>query len=357
MRLKIELDLIKIKNFLKYCSDYVEILFMNEGVYMVSSSSDSTVLLKLTVLQIEDDLRTIRFPSYILKSLKTESILDIYTGESTITFTFLSDKGKPAYLIEINNQVSVISITLIKNILLNINSYTKYDLGKYRDLLYALSKLNINVISMNNKIFGEFIRSYIFTKSDLPEFMINSRIIYKAMDISPFAYFIDRYIVLKDNDITIFLNKLRIPMYCDLDYIEKFKYSMRFSLNVANFTNLNEKLDLSRECIYTLDIDKNTLTAEENFKKLTVLLNITIEEDLTVSENDIDKLIENINNPSMVLPIAEKPKIVIPSWIVNNNLLLGKSVWFITSNFVIIKLKKFRILFARGGVSYEKSSS
>ena len=354
MRLKILLEHSKIRDFMKYSSSYLELCFIENGLYLVSSSSDMSVIQEVIISQLEGNLVSLRFPDYLLKNLKDETMLDIVTSGRDVSFTFINQKGEPSYTLELANQVSVIDTSIMYKYLKNLTEYEKYSMSKHIELIRSLSKMNTDIICLDEKLYGIYYRSYLFKKAKLPNFMVNSTLLYKSLDISTDVVFAGKYIIVQNNYLTVFVNKLRVPLYCDLDYVSKFRSHMKFSFNGNALNNLVSKLGFSREGNYILDLDKKTLSVDENSKRLSVMLKIDIDDYFDSSKIDVEALMKNLSSSSVNMEDFEKPKLNIPSWILAYNLFSGNVECQLSDNFIVAKLEKFKILFPRGEVKYEK---
>lgn len=355
MKIRINLEIPKLQRFCSLSPEYCEIITRNGFSILCSESGIRFNILLLDVLDGKLNDGNIRISTDLLYNLKTEKVLDLVENESEVSLTFYDSHINHLYTTKVSKQLGVIDISDKIDLIESVENYKGYDILKIRSIVELLSVLNQDVMCLNGLIYGEYMRNYIFDKCSMPNFCVASKDLKSLMSCVTKIHFIDRFIYGVTNEqVHVFLSKSRVPELCDIDFIQKSKFSISLKLDSRNIRVAQRKIKTTDKSSIILNLpDKQIDISTESFKSSISLgtSEIKSKKESSYSDEDILKAMIGENNLSVNMQELSNPynlpRLILPRWILRYGFNVDSCYLFINRRFIILKLSGFKILFSR----------
>lgn len=361
MRLRIRLDSKKIKNLIDYSSEFLELVYISGILELCSESVETSVMTELLIIEHDSEPFSIRLPKEVLKKLGAEEVMDLIINDSTVDCIFYTIDMKFLYKMTVSKQRGFISIEDKLDITLHVDSFETHSLKSISGLIKTVSKLNGNIMCMNKIVTCEYNRSYIFVSSDLPNFYIQGKFLKKLISISNNVVFAGKYMYAYDveNDLHVFLNKLRVTEISDIEFIRKKKFSHSIKLDTLSILQLTNRFTIDSKSKIVLDLPKEIMEIKEEYRTFNLnvpILHVTTSQKKD-EDTDLSKLIEGISEDTeRVVDINSDvnsynlPKLSLPKWLVMNVINQRYTTLYINKNFICLTVEGGKVLLSRSDV-------
>lgn len=358
MRIRILLEQDRLKKMLPFCNDYIEVSSLNGIGFLCSETYEFYCQLILNTIDSDNSNFSVRVNKSILVKTLDATYMDLSIVNNTalnveeVKIVFYNKKMEYLISYTIPKQSGVISIASFNKLIDNKNRYTKYNLNSVIDLSNTLSDLNLNLICLDGYAYGEIDDSYIFSKTEMPNFSAPAKVLKKIYSLNNNVYFIDNYIYASIDGFDIFVSKYRTPAICPIPSLVKKRYSFKLELGTLNLSKISSHLCVEDDASITMDLSKNEITIEEKMIKTMISFNV---DKVTKSEKapeDINKLLNNLNKHEIVklddLSNPNRlPSIRVPKWVLTKLFRLPKATMYISNTCVFMDIRGGKLCFVR----------
>lgn len=355
MRIRVKLDKQLIKSIVSFASEYLEVSVVGSKALLFCEENNNYIRVPLSIVDSDNEFQHIRFPKSLLSNLKTEEVLDIIILDGIVKFSFYGQNSIHQYTITIEKQRGVVDYTFFLDLEDSKLKFEKVDLLDYSNLIFLLSKLKTVINSLDNVMWGEFNRGYIYMKSVIPNFSIPAENLLKLINLNTTVYFISNYLYAECNDVSMFMCKFRVPKSCDLLDSAKQHFTHSLTLNTSVIKNVITRFNIDNEASIELNFSKSILTIINQSNTLEIDVHSSNIKSKELQNENEDSLLLSLNSKSSSLDISSIenphriPNITIPKWVLINFIRLPEIRVLISNNFVRMTLDKLMIIYPGGG--------
>lgn len=355
MRIRVALNKTKIKQLLAYSGDFLELGVEGKSALLFVEEGGNYIQTSLDLLYQDEDFQQIRIPKYILNNLKSELAVDIELKDSEISFTFYGAELVYMYKVDVKRQRGVVEYKQFQKLKATLPAFESHNLQKYKSLITTLSILKIDLFCLDGVLYGEFMKGFLFTKADLPNFGISAFNLNKLIAVSDTIVFAGNFLYSENGGVDIFMFKHRVPKSCDLIQCRSQHFSHDVTIDSSVMKDIYSRFSVDNNANILLDCSKAKMSIEDEDKTIDVSVPIgAIKSNLAETLNE-DKLLESMLNPNKLNLSKEElenphkvPIINIPKWVLFNIVRAVKVNIKISKSFVLMSLPSFKVIYPRG---------
>lgn len=304
--------------------DYVTVFLTKTSCYFILNSMEIYLHKGLPII-VSDNLEesmAFRVDRKKLLNLLIEGSITFLVGDDIISITFKDTESKTRYTMDVVHQTGFNETILNKMRLITQSyQYESVSIERLKSLARVSSNLNLPITVSGGYAHAGNREFSCFSKVDLPDFAVNSRLLTLMLKFTKKAYNVQNYLIHDEDGMAIVLAKYRQFTQFDINFITRQKSSHKVVLHIDNLIELCNKVDKT-DGRFLLDVENSVARFEKDkviystpLKVINVKSAKKVKQDREVSNESVEDLLKNIDlsgNSVMSMSEHNVPPVEIP---------------------------------------------
>lgn len=362
MRIKFIINKNNFSRMVDFNKEYLELHIIDDKAILCCETGQIYAQLFLEVLELQTEENVnLRLPSFLFSKFKAEEVMEIILGDKRTYVNYYNKNLEFMSKISVSSQVGVIDASDKLELYINREKYEKYDFQGLGPIVTALAGLGQNVSVVDGILFAEYNRSYIFHKTQLPNFSCDAKLLKIIMTNSFSIQFLGKYIYsnFDNSNIDVFVTKSRVTTTCDMNYILKTKYTRIIDIDPSNISLCVGRAKANSSSDIIFDFKHNYVIVDDEFMSMTIKFRKLAEKVAKKEESNKDSTEELLNaftnNQKVVAEldneVSDEPVIEVPYWVLNRFIKGDKVRFYFSNSFIVVRNKGNSILISRSDIN------
>lgn len=362
MKIKFIINKSNFSRIVEFNKEYVELHVVGDKALLCCETGQIYAQLFLEILELQSDGDVnLRLPSFLFSKFKAEEVMEIILGDNRTDVNYYNKNLEFMSKISVSSQVGVIDASDKLELYINRDKYEKYDFQGLGPIVTSLAGLGQNVSVVDGVMFAEYNRSYIFHKTNLPNFSCDAKLLRIIMTNSFGIRFLGKYIYssFDNSKIDVFVTKSRVTTTCDMNYILKTKYNRIIDIDPSNISLCVGRAKANSNSKIKFDFKHNYVIVDDDFRSMTIkfkkLAEKAAQKEIKSKDSTEELLNAFTNNQKVVASldseVADEPIIEVPYWVLNRFIKGDKVRFYFSNNFIVIRNKGNSVLISRSDVN------
>lgn len=340
-----KIDVAEFNKLTPFFGSYLDILYKDRTVVICSENGQCYVQYMCPAFSMTpNDSVNVRLDTALFSNMVLDGKVEVTVVDSQVSFSFYNDRDKLFYKTIVPKQVSYIDLQQKSIIFSRFKDTDCLSFNDYSYLVRLCSKLKTPFISSEGYCYTYYNKNYIFKKSVLPDFCVDSELLRKCISVTNEFAVVGDFLVFKSGKMSIILQKQKLPLMCDIPYITSVKARRHVTLNISNLLSLLSKLRLKTNFVTRLNLDVSRCYIDDEQNRFEVPIEIM--EDSNKSKS-IDSLLSDLEKGlDDGLTKKETPNdsvLYLPYWLPKVVDRVSKCDLYVSKRFCILKFNGVNI--------------
>lgn len=349
-----KVDVSEFNKLVPFFGSFIDIMYKDRTVVICSENGQCYVQYMCPAIgSTPNESINVRIGTSLFSNMVLDGKVEVSLMDSQVSFTFYNDRDKMFYKTIVPRQVSYIDLQYKSSIFNKFKDSEDFSFNDYSYLVRLCSRLKTPFVSNEGFCYTYYNKNYIFKKSTLPSFCVDSELLRKCVSISNVFRVVGDYLVFKSGKISIILQKQKLPYMCDIPYIVSTKARRHVSIDLSNLISLLSKIKLKSNFTTRLNLDAGKCFIEsEEENRFEVPVDVL---DDSNKSKDLDTLLSNLSQGLDNGVDEKKPNdsiLYLPYWLPKVIDRASKADLYVSKRFCILKINGVNITMG-GSVSEE----
>lgn len=337
-----KVDIVDFGKIVPFLGSYLDIIYKDRSVILCSEGSQTYVQCMCPAVGYgETGKVNVRLDTSLFCNMVTEGKVEVEVIDTEVVYSFYTQSDSLLYKTTVPRQVSYIDLEHKSNLFSRARDSKSYDIAGYNSLIRLCSRLKTTFVSNEGFCYSYYNKNYIFKKSELPTFCVDSELLGKCLNVSSTFTPVGDYLMFKESSVAVILQKQKVPLVCDIPYIVKTKARRHVKCNLSNLTALLMRIKLKQEFNIKLNLDASLCMITSDNNRFEVPVEVL--EDSKKSA-DLESLISNLSNGLDSVPSEKNDSTLsLPYWFIKVTSRVTNVDLFLTSRFTILKFNGINV--------------